>query len=340
MAPIKLIERSEPTFIPRAHAPARSRLPGFLRVPILVVLSFGIKSMLWSAALNFLAPELGAISKVPSETDMWSLYSPPARLVMNIATMTMNWYLNYDFWDVAALTTLVNAPYAYLLTTYYDISTLTVAAHVNIEVLAIAIPTFLLRSRSVAHRSNVPLRNRFLLESTQVQLTNWILATSVYVTILWTCVNVKFGFLTIFLIKHFDIPTLEAVHAEDPVSIILKVAVAGAAAKEFLLNPSIAAQPQSGTSTPVAQFDPATATLDETIKANVVLKDKRKNTLAQQTLILNALLMTSTVQRCMTLKGAELTGAVGYSGIWVVANTILSLWYAWVGDSSPDYEPL
>lgn len=96
MAPTKAIERSEPTVIPRAHAPVRSRLPVFLRVPILVVLSLGIKSMLWSAALNFLAPELGAISKVPSETDMWSLYSPPARLAMNIATMTMNWYLNYD----------------------------------------------------------------------------------------------------------------------------------------------------------------------------------------------------------------------------------------------------
>lgn len=210
----------------------------------------------------------------------------------------------------------------------------------NIEVLAIAIPTYLLRSRSIAHRANAPLRNRFLLQSWQVQGTNAMLAISVYVVMLWTCVNIKFGFLSIFLVSHFDIPTLELAHIEDPVSILLKVFIAGVMAKEFLLNPSIAAQSSSGASTPVEQFDPATATLDQTIKANVVLKDKRKNTLAQQTLILNAFLMTSTVQRCMTLKGAEVTGAVGYSGIWVAANTVLALWYSWVGDSSVDYEPL
>lgn len=340
MPPTKVIERSEPTVIPRAHAPVRSRLPVFLRVPILVVLNLGIKSMLWSAALNFLAPELGAVSKVPRETDMWSFYSPPARVVMNIATMTMNWYLHYDFWDVAALTVLINAPYAYLLTTYYAISTLTVAAHMIIEVLAIAIPTYLLRSRSVAHRANAPLRNRFLLQSWQVQGTNAMLAVSVYVVTLWLSVNINFGFLSAFLVSYFDIPTLELAHIEDPMTILLKVLIAGVTAKEFLLNPSIAAQTSSGASTPVAQFDPATATLDETIKANVVLKDKRKNTLAQQTFILNAFLMTSTVQRCMTLKGAEVLGAVGYSGIWVFANTLLALWYSWVGDSSPDYEPL
>lgn len=340
MAPTKAIERSEPTVVPRAHAPVRSRLPVFLRVPILVVLSAGIKSLLWSAVLNFLAPELGAISKVPRADDMWSFYSVPARVAMNIATVTMNWYLDYDFYDVAALTVLVNAPYAYLLTTYYATSTLTVAAHMNIEVLAIAIPTYLLRPRSLAHRSNAPLRNRFLLQSWQVQGTNAMLALSVYVTILWVSVNTKFGFLSPFLVSYFDIPTLELAHLEDPISILLKVFIAGVSAKEFLLNPSIAAQPASGTSTPVLQFDPATATLDQTIKANVVLKDKRKNTLFQQTLILNAFLLTSTVQRCMTLQGAEVTGALGYSGIWVAANTVLALWYAWVGDSSPDYEPL
>jgi hypothetical protein len=97
MAPTTIIQRSEPNVVPRAHtAPARSRLPWFLRVPILVVLNLGIKSMLWTAAQNFLTPELGAISKIPSEEDVWSLYSPAARLAMNVATITMNWYFDYD----------------------------------------------------------------------------------------------------------------------------------------------------------------------------------------------------------------------------------------------------
>jgi hypothetical protein len=241
-------------------------------------------------------------------------------------------------YDVAALTVLTNAPYAYLLTTYYNISTLTVAAHMNIEVFAIAIPTYLLRSRSVAHKPNAPLRNRFLLNSVQVQFSNALLAIGVYIVVLWA--GLKTNYLNLFLISHFDIPTLEAAHLETPVSIFVKIFTAGVAAKEFLLNPSIAAQPLSGTATPAEEFDPATATLDQTIKANVLPFDRRTRTLVQQTIILNSFLFASTVQRCMTLTGTEITGAAGYAGVWVVANVITATWYAWVGDTSSDYEPL
>ncbi|KAF1919227.1 hypothetical protein BDU57DRAFT_545934 [Ampelomyces quisqualis] len=339
MAPTKVIERTEPVVAPRVHtAGVRSRLPAILRVPILVFLNLSIRTMLWSVAENFLVPELGAISKVPAEDDVWSPYSPPARMAMNILTITMNWYFDYDFYDVAALTVLTNAPYAYLLATYYEISTLTVAAHVNIEVFAIAIPTYFLRSRSVAHRSNAPLRNRFLLNSVQVQISNALLAIGVYIVAIWGAL--KLNILNSFLVTYFDIPTLESAHLETPLAIAIKVAIAGVAAKEFLLNPSIAAQPLSGTATPEAHFNPATATLTETIKANVLPADRRKRTLFQQTIILNAFVFASTFQRCMTLNGSEVYGAVGYSALWVAANTVLSLWYAWVGDTSSDYEPL
>lgn len=239
---------------------------------------------------------------------------------------------------MAALTVLTNAPYAYLLATYYEISTLTIAALMNIEVLAIAIPTYLLRSRSVRRRPSVPLRNRFLLESVQVQVSNSLLAMGVYIVVLWA--GLKTNILNIFLVSHFDVLTLESAHQETPISILGKVFIAGFAAKEFLLNPSIAAQPLSGTASPVEQFDPSTATLDQTIKANVLPLEKRKRALVQQTSILNAFLFASTAQRCMTLDGTEISGAAGYAGVWVLANSIIALWYAWVGDTSSDYEPL
>jgi hypothetical protein len=100
MASSRLIDRTEPVVIPRAHATPtmRSRLSSPLRVLILIVLNSGLKSALWSFALNFLNPELGAISKVPDEADLFSLslYSPIARVIMNIGTICMNWYFNYD----------------------------------------------------------------------------------------------------------------------------------------------------------------------------------------------------------------------------------------------------
>lgn len=87
MAPTKLTTRGEPV---------RSRLPPLLRVPILVVLSLGLNTALWSFVSNFLTPELGAISKIPNEGDFYSFYSPLARLAIKIATISMTWYFNYD----------------------------------------------------------------------------------------------------------------------------------------------------------------------------------------------------------------------------------------------------
>jgi hypothetical protein len=100
MSSTRLIDRTEPSVVPRAHTTpsVRSRLSAPLRVLILLVLNLGLKSALWSFALNFLNPELGAISKVPNEAELWSwsLYSPIARVIMNIGTIYMNWYFNYD----------------------------------------------------------------------------------------------------------------------------------------------------------------------------------------------------------------------------------------------------
>jgi len=239
---------------------------------------------------------------------------------------------------VAALTILTNVPYAYLLATYFEISALTIFAHTAVEVLAIAIPTFLLRPRSLKNSANAPLRNRFLLNSVQVQFSNSLLAMGVYVVVLWA--GMKTDRLNLFMISHFDVPTLETAHLENPVTMAAKVLIAGVAAKEFLLNPSIAAQPRSGAETPVEVFDPATATLDETFKANVLPKEKRTRTLLQQVLILNAFTFASSVQRCMTIDGTEYYGAAGYAGVWVLANTVIALWYSWVGDTSTAYEPL
>ncbi len=96
MAPTKLTTRGEPAVFSQNRASVRSRLPPLLRVPIVVVLSLGLNTALWSFVSNFLTPELGAISKVPDEGDFYSFYSPLARLAIKIATISMTWYFNYD----------------------------------------------------------------------------------------------------------------------------------------------------------------------------------------------------------------------------------------------------
>ena len=73
----------------------------------------------------------------------------------------------------------------------------------NIEVLSIAIPTYLLRPKAPAHRAGVPLRNRFLLNSIQVQFSSALLAIGVYAVVIWG--GVRTGWLNYFLVTYFDI---------------------------------------------------------------------------------------------------------------------------------------
>lgn len=90
-----IIERDEPTVIP-ARGSRRTRLPAPLRVPILVVLNLGINALLWETASNFLSPELGYVSKAPTDVDAYSLYSPVARLITKVLTIYATWAVGYD----------------------------------------------------------------------------------------------------------------------------------------------------------------------------------------------------------------------------------------------------
>lgn len=215
--------------------------------------------------------------------------------------------------------------------TYYQITPLTASALVANEVLSIAIPTYLLRPVSAVHNPNAPLRNRYLLNSFQVQLSNNLLAIGVYVVVMFCAL--KTSQLNLFLITHFDLPTLEDAHRETPFMLIAKVAIAAYATRAFLLDPSIGAQPASGDATPIEAFDPATATLPQTVKHNFWFFSRRTRTLIQQTAILSVFLSANTVQRCLSLRGADSLGAAGYAGVWVLANVICAAWWVWVGDA-------
>lgn len=90
-----IIERDEPVVVP-TRRPQRTRLPAPLRVPILIVLNVGIKALLWQAASNFLSPELGYVSKAPTDNDLYTLYSPLARLITKIVSVYITWTRGYD----------------------------------------------------------------------------------------------------------------------------------------------------------------------------------------------------------------------------------------------------
>lgn len=235
--------------------------------------------------------------------------------------------------DIGALTAVINIPYAFLLTTYFNISHLTAFTHVAIEVVAIALPTFLLRPIADINNPAVRIRNRYLLDSFQVWASNNALAVGVYATVIYAALQTNR--LTLFLIHHFELPSVELAHDLYVPTLAGKLLVAGYATRAFLLNPSIAAQPETGTATPVEVFEPATATLPQTIKHNVWFFSRRTRTLIQRTMVLSVFLLANTVLKGATLEGSEIIGSAGYSAVWIVAANICAWWFVWTGDAAP-----
>jgi len=292
------------------------------------VSNLGLQAALWTAAADYLdLHELGSISKA---TDPDDVTTPLWRLVYKLIVVWLGWKLNYDFIDITALTIITNLPYAYLLTTYYEISHLTASFSVLSEIIAIALPTYLLRPRSAINNHNAPVPNRYLLNSFQVTSSNRLLATGVYVAVLYSAL--KTGVLNKFLVTNFDIPTVERAYEETWLTLAWKVFIAGVATQTFLLNPSIGATPAPGDVTPVEDFNAATADLPQTLKHNFWFFSRRTRALIRQTFIATAFLLANTLRKCYSLNGSSPVGAAGYAGYWVLANVICAAWWVWVGD--------
>jgi hypothetical protein len=213
-----------------------------------------------------------------------------------------------------------------------------VTALVINEILAITIPTFFLRPRSAVNNPNVPLRSRYLLNSSQVSITNVLFAVGVYVVVLFT--TLRTNQFRSFFVTHFNVtndellvPTLVLHYAETPFSLISKLLLAGLATKTFLLNPSLGATPIPGDATPVDVFDPTTATLPQTVKHNIWFFNRRTRTLIQQTVIASLFLFVNTVQRGISLEGTCVSGVAGYASMWIAAIVVSAGWWSWIGDA-------
>ncbi|KAJ4304721.1 hypothetical protein N0V90_000248 [Kalmusia sp. IMI 367209] len=327
-----MASRPPPNVVPRPAA--RTRLPAYARLPLLIFLNLALRTALWTAVDNVLGHELGAVSKQPeNRDDLSDLREPLGRLATTIALVSVAWQLRYDYFDIGALTAVINIPFAFLLTTYYNITHLTAIAQVANEVIAIVLPTYLLRPIADVNNPSVSIRNRYLLNSFQVSSSNILLALFVYATVLFTALQTNR--LTLFLITHFDLPTVELAHDVGIVPLAGKLLLAAAATKAFLLNPSIGAAPDSGAATPVKTFEPATATLPQTLKHNLWFFSRRTRTLVQRTSVLSLFLLANTISKDATLEGTDLVGSVGYSSVWIAAAAICAGWYVWTGDAEP-----
>lgn len=135
--------------------------------------------------------------------------------------------------------------------------------------------------------------------------------------------------LPVYLALHFNnIPSVAAAHSASPISLLPITLLFGVAAKSFIFTPA-ASTPACTADVP---FDPATATLYETVQYNLWGYSSRVKVVIQRT---TALLLISGVntfiQSFVTIEGVEMLGAALYSGVWVVAATITGIVFGVVG---------
>ncbi|KAF4627428.1 hypothetical protein G7Y89_g10727 [Cudoniella acicularis] len=255
--------------VQRGDAPLHaSKLPPFLRFPLLVVLSLSLSSLLYSlnAVYGTTEKDLAGVSR---RLESW--WEVGALVGWRTFELGLGWFGDYDGYDLAALSLLSHGPPAYLLGTFYEVRTVAVISSLIIDALTTYIPFRLLRPLSLAHAAStsshsVAVPNRDIVTDTSVQILTTLLAASIYsVTLYSACAS----YLPVYLVTYFsNIPSVTAAHTATPFTLFPITLLLGLAAKSFIFTPAAASVPSSDDAKNVA-FNPESATLADTLWYNV-----------------------------------------------------------------------
>ncbi len=236
-------------------------------------------------------------------------------------------------YDLAALTFLSHMPHLYLLTTFYGIRPTTVFSCLAIDVLTTSLPFHLLREVSSTHIVDAPKRlvsNRSVINDLSVRVYTTFLAAGIYgVVVLASYVN----WLPVYLVTHFDgIRDISAAHSAALPYLIIAFLPTGFAARAFLFTAATGARPDTYDKE-LARFNPATATLGETIMHNLFGYSKRTRTLIKRTATVAITGGLHTwLQTYVALEGVEGLGAAGWSAVWAAAAALTGAAFWWVAD--------
>ncbi|KAK7733486.1 hypothetical protein SLS57_000501 [Botryosphaeria dothidea] len=325
----KEMAREDGAAVPTASAPPPtpvSKLPGYVRFPLLIVLSLATSMSLLSAASEFMDPQLRAVCHSSNED---------AKVVSSIAwkltELSLGWFGNFDDIDLVSLSLLTHTPWYYLLYTFYGVEPTTIVICLAIDALSLAGPTRLLRPRAPAHNPRAPraaVPNRAIISDVQTVLATSLLGASVYGVTLFGAFQT---FLPSFMIVHFEnLPSLAAAHAANLPFLVATLLPVGFAAREFVLVPSLAAQTTRKDAERKA-FNPETASFWDHVVYNLWGFSKGTRVLVKRTTALVALTSAHAWTHTGTvLEGADEVGAAGYSGVWATAGLLTGLVYAWV----------
>ncbi|KAK5149078.1 hypothetical protein BJ546DRAFT_1063646 [Cryomyces antarcticus] len=305
-----------------------SKLPAVLRFPLLAILSLSASYLCTSLAAGITGYELASVSR--SLNEPWQI---GAVLGWKVFELAVGWFARYDYQDVAALMTLSHLPFHYLLATCYGVSYTTSTIALAIDVLSNVIPFALLCPRSPVHNANAPkaaVPNRAVIHNYGVTASSALLGAAVYAVTVYAA---YYSYLPVYLIVHFDgLRSLARVHDATVTTLLLPFLPLGWAASHFLFSASAGASHKNLRDIRREAFNPATATLGETVAHNLWGHSKRSKVLINRTVTL-VLFSAANIwfRTFVTVEGTDAPGAAGWASVWAVAATLTGVAYEWLG---------
>ena len=326
----------DPLEMEAPELPSPSRLPGWLRLPLVVVSSLAISAFAYSALADLTGLELAAVSR-----DLTSDGEVAAVVSWKVISLVLAFSSGYDWLDLTALTLLSNLPYYYLLNAFYTAHDFAVLPALATDLLSIAIPfaLFTRGSASATHARLTRAAARAIVRDWQVLGLVTIFGAAIYAVTLYTS---AFTWLPVYMVTHFD--NLRTLHHDREENLLLQVALAapaGLATTRFLFVPAVAASNKLLRSLDAiaapTKFEPENANLAQTIAYNLGFGpdgfSARTQVLTKRTFVLVLSSFVNTFIRVFaTIQGTEVVGALGWSGLWAGAGLLTGIAYGWVAE--------
>jgi hypothetical protein len=199
----------------------------------------------------------------------------------------------------------------------------------TIDALSTFIPFQLLRPLSGAHSGAASVPNREIITDIPIQIYTTLLASAIYGVVTISAIR---AFLPKYLVLYFDgLPSVSPAYEASYVPMIPVALLLGLAAHTFIFLP-FAATGEAKDDTRLAEFDPASASLRQTVDHNLWGYTAKTKVVIRRTTVLMAATAINTYLQCaLTVSGVESYGAVAYAGVWVLADLLVGLALGVVG---------
>ncbi|KAK4175237.1 hypothetical protein QBC36DRAFT_190365, partial [Triangularia setosa] len=249
----------------------------------------------------------------------------------------LGWLGDFDGYDLASLALLSHGPATFLVSVFYGIRWLTAGAYLGVEVVSTALPFLLLRHLSGARSAEQQTPNREIVTDRFIQVLTSLQAGLVYSVVLFLAGRT---FLSDVFVLHFEgIPTVRP--AVEPAGIFLgREGLAtgflgllmGVAARRFIFAPVVTAPEGTVEDGENERFDPASASLGETVKWNLWgWRSKTKVSIKRTAAAVAFTAVGTFLDTALGIRGVDGFGAGVYAGVWGLAVVMTGVMLTYVG---------